>query len=375
MDQIVEAISIKYNNIVYEMKAKGQDVIVLSLGEAFFKIPLYSFKDLPFPDLYHYSHSRGLFTLRKKISDYFKKEYDFYFNPTDEIIITAGSKIAIHMTFMALLNPGDEVIIFEPYWVSYTEQVKLCNAIPVCIPIYQGIMDVHKYISNKTKCIVINNPNNPSGKIFSQTELEKLLEIARKYNLYVLSDEAYSDFVPKDKDFHSLGKIDRNLENSIICNSISKNYGISGWRLGYVISNKTLSYQILKINQHLITCPATILEMYIEKHFEEIINITKPQISAVVKFRKKVKGYLIKKKLEFLEGDAAWYFFVSISPSKLNSDNFCTKLLTEHNISVVPGIGYGVSCDKYIRISVGCEPWERVKLGIDTIKYLIETTK
>jgi aminotransferase len=374
MNDIDEAISIKYNNIVYEKKARGEDVIVLSLGEAFFDLPLFPFDDLPFPALYHYSHSRGLLSLREKLSKYFSSEYDFSFNPDTEIIITAGSKIAIHMSFMALLEPGDEVIILEPYWVSYTEQVKLCNAKPVTVPLNAPLSEIQSYITTKTKCIVINTPNNPAGKIYSKEELTTLLKIAQANDIYLMSDEAYSDFIPQNKKFVSLGSIDRELKNSIVCNSISKNYGISGWRLGYVISNKDIIYQILKINQHLITCPATILEYYIEKHFEEIISITKPQIMKTVNFRAKVKTYLIENKYLFAEGDAAWYFLLSISPTNLSSDEFCIRLLNEYNVAVVPGIGYGETCDSYVRLAVGSEPWERVKLGIDRISELISKT-
>jgi len=374
MNDIIEAISVKYNNIVYEKIAQGEDVIVLSLGEAFFDIPLYPFDDLPFPAIYHYSHSRGILPLRKKLSSYFKNEYDFSFDPETEIIVTAGSKIAIHMSFMALLEPNDEVIIPEPYWVSYTEQVKLCNAKPVTLPLNTPIKDIPSYITSKTKCIVVNTPNNPAGKIYTRDELTELLSIAKKNDIYLLSDEAYSDFIPPNLKFVSLGSIDKKLKNSIVCNSISKNYGISGWRLGYAISNEEIIYQILKINQHLITCPATILEYYIEKHFDEIIKITKPQIMETVKFRARVSSYLKENNFTFEEGEAAWYFLLSISPSQLFSDEFCMKLLNEYNVSAVPGIGYGESCDSYVRLAVGSEPWERVKLGIDRIKELIIKT-
>ena len=374
MDDIVEAISIKYNNIVYEKKASGEDVIVLSLGEAFFDIPLYPFDDLPFPEIYHYSHSRGILPLREKLSVYFNSEYDFDFNPENEIIITAGSKVAVHMSFMALLEPSDEVIILEPYWVSYTEQVKLCNANPVTVPLNTPIDEIQRYITPKTKCIVINTPNNPAGKIYTKEELETLLLIAQEHNIYLLSDEAYSDFVPENNQFISLGSIDSSLKNSIVCNSISKNYGISGWRLGYVISNEKLIFQILKINQHLITCPATILEYYIEKHFDDIIKITKPQIKTIVEFRARVASYMKSLGLSFSDGEAAWYFFLSISPTKLSSNEFSMRLLNEYNVCVVPGVGYGKTCDSYVRLAVGSESWERVKLGIDKIKELIIKT-
>ncbi len=370
----VQAMSIMINTLIYEKRATGADIIVLSLGEAFFDIPLFPFDDLPSPSYYHYSHSRGIPELREKLSKYFLSKYDVSFDSTHEIIITAGSKIAIHMALMAILNPGDEAIIYEPAWVSYPEQVKLCYGTPVHLPYYEGIMSVEKYITDRTKVIIINNPHNPTGKIFNLEELSHLYKIAQKYNLFILSDEAYSDFVLNDEEFISLGNLDREKKYTIICNSISKNLGISGWRLGYVISNADLINEILKVNQHLITCPATILEYYIAKHFFEIIEITKPQIFNVVKTRQLVAQYMDKIGLTYLPGTATFYFFVSIGDSFLSSEEFCLRLLDKSNVGAVPGIGYGKSCDRFIRISIGAEGIERIKKGLDIIKALIEET-
>ncbi len=370
----IEATSIRYNNRVYEMKARGEDVIVMSLGEAHFDIPLFSMNDLPHPDGYHYSHSRGIESLRANLADYFLDEYDCPFDPETDIIITAGSKAAIHMAFMSILDPGDEVIILEPYWVSYTEQVKLCYGVPVTVPHDVPIFDLSEYVTDRTRCIVINNPNNPSGKIYSRDELNHLLDLARKHNFYILSDEAYSDFVLAEDEFISLGALDRDRKHSIVCNSISKNYGISGWRLGYVISNAPLIEQILKVNQHLITCPATILEFYIDKHFRRILEITKPQINHVISQRLEIAKFMDQIGLEYLEGRATFYFLVSISPSRLSSEEFCTRLLEEDHICFVPGLGYGASCDKHVRVSVGTESVERMHTALRTCKALIEKT-
>ena len=121
VEDIIEAMSIKYNNRVYEMQGRGIDVTVLSYGEAYFAMPLYSFEDLPFPDVYHYSHSRGIPALRSKLAQYYGDEYGVSIDPEEELIITAGSKIGIHMALMTILNPGDEGIFREPAWVSYPE--------------------------------------------------------------------------------------------------------------------------------------------------------------------------------------------------------------------------------------------------------------
>lgn len=374
VESSIQALSIKYNTMVYEMQENGEDVIVLSLGEAFFEIPLYSFDDLPFPKLYHYSNSKGIPELRRKISNYFSDNYGVDFDPNTEIIITAGSKISIYMTLMALLNPGDEVMIHEPAWVSFPEQVKLAYGIPIQIPYTTSIFEFEKYVSNKTKMIIVNNPNNPTGRVFNLQEMSYLYELAKKYSLFILSDEAYSDFVINQDEFISFGHLDIEKKHTVIVNSISKNFGISGWRLGYLITNRELVNQILKINQHLITCPATILEYYIVKHFDEIISITKPQILQIVQKRKIIKDYMDSIQLKYLYGIATFYFFVSIEPSKLSSEEFCYTLLQNFKISTAPGIGYGKTCDKFIRVAIGSESVDRIRKGLDKIKELILKT-
>jgi len=368
-----QAMSIKYNTMVYELQSAGKKVLILSLGEAFFDIPLYSFDKLPFPNIYHYTNSRGIPELRKKLSEFFLKNYDIPINYEKEILLTVGSKAAIHFAFMATLNPGDEVLIPEPFWVSYPEQVKLCYGVPVSVPYYKTVYDFEEFITKKTKVIVINNPHNPTGYLYTEKELKHLLKLAKKYNLWLFSDEAYSEFVD-DKTFISPGKIDRLKERTVIFNSISKNYGISGWRLGYVIANESLIFNILKISQHLITCPPTILEYYVEKYFYDILEITNPQIKELVQKRKVIADFMVTIGLESLPGTATFYFFVSIAPTRLTSEEFCAKLLHEYFISTVPGLGYGDSCDKFIRISVGTATTNEIKNGLVVIKQLIEET-
>jgi len=373
-EKSIQALSIKYNNLVYERQRQGEDIIVLSLGEAFLDIPLFSFENLPYPKIYHYSHSRGIIELREKISKYFTNEYDVIFDPEKEILITAGSKVAIHMALMTLLDPGDEVIIYEPAWVSFPEQVKLCYGVPVQIPYYKKVFEFEDYITEKTKVIIVNNPNNPTGRVLNLEEISYIYNLARKYNLFVISDEAYSDFVVNRDEFISFAHLDTEKRHTIVINSISKNFGISGWRLGYMISNPGLINQTLKINQHLITCPATILEYYVEKYFENIIKITKPQILDLVKERQDVAKHIDSLGMKYMKGNSTFYFFVSIEGSKLSSEEFCTKLLDKYKVSTAPGIGYGKSCDSFIRVGIGAESLDRIKIGLNSIKKLMSET-
>jgi aspartate aminotransferase/aminotransferase len=374
VEEIDQALSIKYNNIVYELKQQGKNIITLSLGEAFFDIPVFPIDIFPQEKIYHYTHSRGILELRKAIGAYYKRRFHVDVNPEKEIVMSIGAKAAIHFSLMSVLNAGDEVIVQEPMWVSYPAMIRLCGGKPVLIPYERSLKDYEKYITDKTKVIIINNPHNPSGRVFSKKELEYLLDLSKRNGIFLLSDEAYSDFTINDDEFVSVGTLDKNKENIIICNSISKNFGISGWRIGYVIGSEKLMDQVLKIHQHLVTCPPSVLQYYVSHYFEDIISITYPQIKAVVEKRNHVSQFVNDIGLTQLPGSSTFYMFVSISPSKLGSDEFCTRLLYEKHICVVPGIGYGDSCDKFIRVAVGTESMENVEHAMKTIKDFIEQT-
>src|SRR6266536_706059 len=190
-----QAMSIKFNTMVYELQQRGKKILIMSLGEAFFDIPLFPMNDLPYPEVNHYSHSRGLPELRRQLQEYSASEYDFQFDNQTEIIVTAGSKIAVYMTLMSILNPGDEVVYSEPAWVSYPEQIKLCYGVPVGIPYDKPVCDYEAYVTPRTRAIIINNPHNPRGYVFTESELSDLLSLAEKYDLWLLCDEAYSDFL------------------------------------------------------------------------------------------------------------------------------------------------------------------------------------
>jgi aminotransferase len=370
----IEAMSIKYNNVVYELKRQGHRVITLSYGEAYFDIPLYGFDDLPRPALYHYSHSRGVPELRDVVSRHYRTQYGVPVDPASEVIITGGSKAAIYYAFACVLNPGDEVLIPEPCWVSYPEQVKMCHGVPIGVPYRVPLSDLDSYTSSRTRAIVINNPQNPSGKVYSQAELRSVMDLASRHDLFVIVDEAYSDYPRGEPRFISVGSLDPEKRYSIILNSLSKNLGMSGWRLGYAIANRDVTDQLLKVHQHVQTCPATVLEYYVAKHFDELMDITRPQLAALDDKRARVAGVLDELGLAYLPGTATFYFFVSIEPSRLTSKEFATRLLEEHHVSTIPGIGYGASTDSFVRVSIGTEDEPAIRDGLTALAALIRAT-
>lgn len=370
VSNIPPALSIFINELVYSQKRKGRDIITLSLGEAFFDIPMFDFNQLDADKCYHYSESNGIPELRMKISEFYKKQYNGEINYQNEILITAGSKPAIYMAMQAVLNNGDEVLIHEPAWLSYQEHARLLDVSPKFIPYDCKIEDFHKYFTNKTRMVIINNPNNPAGWIYNKEQLLSIYQQCRSRGIYVLVDEAYSDFL-LDEHFYSMINLVPDKDGIIVVNSLSKNMGMSGWRVGYVISSSEIISNIQKLNQHLITCAPTILQHYLARYFDEIIEITLPQASEVVRKRQRVSKYMDQIGLERLPGTSTFYFFVHIGNFKGSSMDFCLYLLFKYGVAAVPGSAYGSSTERFIRLSFGTESEERIHHALVLIKDLI----
>lgn len=366
---IPEALSIYINQIVYEQKRRGKDMTVLSLGEAFFDIPMFDFSKLDFVKGYHYSDSQGIPELREKICKFYLKEYGSQVKP-EEILVCAGSKPILFIAMQCTLNSGDEVLIHEPGWLSYQEQARLVGAVPKFIPYDCPVQDFCEYFTKNTKMLVINNPNNPSGRLYTAAELKTLYKHARSHGIYLLVDEAYSDFII-DEEFYSAANLSSTKDGVIVVNSLSKNMGMSGWRVGYVITEPSLIGQILKINQHIITCAPTVLLLYLIRYFDNIVSITLPQVRSVVEKRKRIADFMRHIELEYMGGESTFYFFVNIENFPSSSLYFSLYLILKHGIAVVPGSAYGDSTERFVRISIGTEPEEKIHEALQLIKDLI----
>lgn len=372
IQEIPEALSIYINQIVYSERRKGIDITTLSLGESYFDIPMQSFEEIDFVKGYHYSDSMGLPELRNQILKYYNKRYHTNLENINNILISSGSKPIIYMVMQSILNEGDEILIHEPAWLSYQEQAKLVGAVPRFIPYDCVINSFPKFFTEKTKLLILNNPNNPAGWIYTEEQLSFIYTECSKRGIYILMDEAYSDFVLDDNEFCSLAKIVPDLEGIFVVNSLSKNMGMSGWRVGYVIGEESRIRNILKLNQHLITCAPTILQMYLSKYFDDIINITLPQVKEVVKKRARIINYMQEIGLKYLKGSSTFYIFLDVKDIKEDVLDFCLYLLFKYGIATVPGSAYGKSTNKFIRIGIGAESEERIYYALDVIKLVID---
>lgn len=364
------ALSIYINEVVYNMKRRGSDIVTLSLGEAFFDIPMFDFAKLDFVKGYHYSDSQGLPDLRTAIARFYATQYGLNVNGADEIMITAGSKVAIYLAMLATVNRDEDVLIHEPAWLSYQEQIRLIDAKPVFIPYDAPAATFESWFTPATKLLVINNPNNPAGRIYTADELRGLVDLCRRRGARLLVDEAYSDFL-RPGEFHSVLEYDPDRDVAIVANSLSKNMGMSGWRIGYIIAHPEVIRQTVKLNQHIITCAPTILQAYLAHYFDQIIAITLPQAQDVVSKRERVAKKIAEVGLTTLNGTGTFYFFVGIGDFPGNSMDLALYLLLFHNISVAPGLAYGDSTDRFIRVAIGTESEERIADALAVIKNVL----
>lgn len=372
IEKLTDAISIRYNNKVYELRERGLNPIVMSLGEAYFSMDSIPLDIQSNPKIFHYTHSRGTKELRNILSKFYNSNYKSNVDGNKNIIISAGSKILTYMALKALIeNSSDEVLIPEPAWVSYSEQAKLCNANVRYIPINTEIDNYENFIGPNTKVLIICNPHNPSGKNISAESIERLYNLAKEKNFYILADEAYSEFVPAFDKFTSFANIDKNLTNTIVVNSISKNLGLSGWRIGFALACEKNIEKLYKLNQHLITCAPSLLEFYTADNFNPLLENARVHISELLRKRIAVAEMLDAASITHLEGNSTFYFFLKLDNWTSSSVEFADKLLNDYNVAVVPGIGYGPGCDNYVRISIGSESLDRLNLGIECIKTLL----
>ncbi len=362
--------SIEINQKVYEKKRRGEKTITLSLGEAYFDIPDFGFSEIDHYIGYHYSDSQGLPLLRKALSDNYLNEHGLLV-PEKNIVISAGSKILTYLTMLLTLNKDDEVILHEPAWLSYQDQATLCNANTKYIPFNIDIADFHNYLSDQTKLIVINNPNNPAGWIYNALHLKNLIHIAHSKGIFVLVDEAYSDFVKQNSEFNSATSLVNLYENLIVVNSISKNFGMSGWRIGYAVMNECHIKNMITLNQHTITCAPTVLQIYLAKNLNEIQSACNQQINELLIKRDNVKSLLDKYEFIYLNGGATFYFFVDLGEFLKETDSFAEYILEHYGIAIVPGSAYGETTKQFIRLSFGTEDLDDIESALITIRQCL----
>lgn len=369
-----------------ELRSKGLDIISFSAGESDFNTPenvRQAAARAMEEGKSKYTATAGIKELRSLICKKFKEDNNLNYEE-NSIIVSTGAKQCLSNIFLAILNPGDEVIIASPYWVSYPELISLADGKPVFVETKKENSfkftkkELEKSITKKTKAIVLNSPNNPTGAIYSKEELEDILEIAKKYDLFIISDEIYEklNYVKDKKEHISIASLNEDaLNRTIVINGFSKAYAMTGWRIGYAAGNSEVIKLMTTIQSHTTSNVNSIAQYAAvealageQKELENMINIFSERRNLMVSLIEGIEGF------DFINPEGAFYCFIDVSKyfqgNIKNSMDFATKLLEKENVVVIPGVAFGK--DNYIRLSYATSE-ENIITGIERIKNFVNS--
>nr|MBP3597828.1 aminotransferase class I/II-fold pyridoxal phosphate-dependent enzyme [Eubacterium sp.] len=356
-----------------------ENVISLGVGEPDFDTPwhireegIYSLEK----GRTYYTSNAGLLPLREEISRYLGERFECTYDP-DEILVTVGGSEAIDIAFRAMLDPGDEVIIPEPCFVSYLPCVQMADGVPVTIALEEKDQfkltaeKLRSAITEKTKMVVLPFPNNPTGAIMTKEELEVIAEIVIQHDLFVLSDEIYSELSYHGKHV-SIASLPGMAERTIVINGFSKSFAMTGWRLGYAAGPREVIRQMTKIHQFLImSAPTTSQYAAIEALKNGMDDVERMKESYNQRRRFLVKE-LNDMGIPCFEPYGAFYVFPNIRRFGMSSEEFATRLLHEQKVAVVPGDAFGKCGEGFLRISYAYSI-DNLKMALEKIQNFIDT--
>jgi aminotransferase len=342
----------------FDIANKIEDCISLGVGEPDFDTPwhiteegIYSLEQ----GKTFYTSNQGLPELKEEISKWNKRKYNLDYSP-ENIIVTCGGSEVIDIALRACINPGDEVIILEPNYVCYEPDIILAGGVAIKIKLKNENEfrltpeELEEVITDKTKILLINYPNNPTGAIMTKEDLEKIAEVIKKHDLLVISDEIYSELTYSGNHY-SIGALPDMRDRTITINGFSKAFSMTGWRLGYVMGPKAIMDQMKKIHQFVIMCSPTISQY---AGIEALKN-GDGDIEKMKKEYDKRRKYLLKEfdrlGLPCFEPRGAFYIFPDIRKYRMTSEEFATDLLEKEHVVVVPGTAFGDSGEGFVRIS------------------------
>lgn len=371
-----------------EMKEKGIDVISFSAGEPDFNTPKNiinaAIKAMEDGNT-KYTSVNGILQLREAICKKFKGDNGLEYNPS-QIVVSTGAKQSLANTFLAILNPGDEVIVSTPYWVSYPELIKLADGKPVFVEgdeksNYKFTKEnLEKAVTAKTKAIVLNTPNNPTGTIYNKEELEVIADFAKKYDIIIISDEMYEKLIYDNENHISIASLSKDAyERTIVINGLSKSYAMTGWRIGYCATSEKIAKLMISIQSH-VTSNVCSITQYAAL---EALNGPQDEITKMINEFEKRRNYMINRiesidNLSIVKPKGAFYIMINIENclgkeinGKILNDSmeFCASLLENEKLAVIPGKAFGLN--NYIRVSYATS-MEAIKEGLNRIESFIK---
>ena len=365
----------KFFDVVNEM----DDAISLGVGEPDFDTPwhireegIYSLeKGRTF-----YTSNSGLKDLKVEICNYLKRRCDVLYDPNSEVLVTVGGSEAIDLALRAMLEPGDEVLIPQPSYVSYVPCTILANGTPVVIELEEKDdfrltpEKLLEKITPKSKILVLPFPNNPTGAIMEREDLEKIAKIVEEKDLFVISDEIYCELTYSGRHV-TIASLPGMRERTVLINGFSKSYAMTGWRLGYAAAPREILQQMLKIHQYAIMCAPTTSQYAAISALRNGDEDVEQMREAYSQRRRYLVHALREMGLDCFEPYGAFYVFPSIKKFGMTSDEFATRLLQEEKVAVVPGTAFGDCGEGFLRISYAYS-LESLKVALDRIRRFVE---
>jgi aminotransferase len=323
-----------------------------------------------------YTVNAGIIELRIEIAKHLNR-YDLFVNPESEIIVTVGGMGALALCLLVTITPGDEVILQDPQWLNYFSQIKFCEGKPILVPVYEknefkmSSESIKKRITSRTKILMLNSPNNPTGAVLDYDDLKDIARLAKEYDLLVISDEVYSTFVYDGVKHYSIASIDGMMERTIVINSFSKSFAMTGWRIGFAAGNKQIIEKMTRLQEDLVACANTSSQYAAIK----ALNIFNKTGSMIEVYRKRrdliIDGLNSIKGISSCKPKGSFYVFVNIKKLGKSSETIANEFLEKANVITIPGSAFGPHGEGYLRISYANSE-ENLKEAVKRIKRYIE---
>ena len=390
-NSISPSITLEITGKANELKAQGVNVMSFAAGEPDFNTPKNIIEaaikamDAGYTK---YTKTSGIVELRKAICKKLHQENNLNYSE-EQIVVSTGAKQCLANTFLAILNKGDEVILQNPCWVSYTELIKLADGVPVIVNCDENdgyklsAKNIEKAVTSKTKAILLNSPHNPTGIVYNKNELEEIAQIAKKYNLIIISDEIYEKLIYEGEEHVSIASLSEDAyERTIVINGLSKTYAMTGWRVGYTASSAKLAKIMSSVQSHMTSNVCSISQ------YAALEALTGPQdsINMMKNAFEERRNFMMKKleeidEVSFIKPQGAFYIMVnityfigkSINGVKINNSiEFAKMLLEEEKVAVIPGAAFGL--ENFIRLSYATS-MEVIEEGLDRIKSFLGKLK
>lgn len=359
ISKTVEALKPSGIRRFFDLANTMEGVISLGVGEPDFSTPWHVCEEAiqsMADGRTHYTANKGLLELREEIAKFHSEHYNQNYDPKTEILVTVGGSEAIDLSMRALLNPGDEVIVMDPNYVAYEPAIRLAGG--VCVPIVLTrenefklkADDLKKAITDKTKAMIINYPSNPTGGVMTEADYREILPIIQESGIYVVSDEIYAE-LSFDQAFASLSQFEEVRDQILVINGFSKAYAMTGWRLGYILANPTITKALTKIHQYVIMSASTPAQYAaieaLRNGYDDVILMREEYLNR----RNLLVNSLNRMGLNTPMSHGTFYVFADIRPYGLSSEEFCNELLNQEKVACVPGDAFGPHGQGFIRIS------------------------